>query len=50
MRAVRGVCSAGLRITVLPAQRAGASFHAAIRMGKFQGMMAPTTPTGSRRV
>ena len=43
----KGVCSAGLRMTQLPAARAGASFHAAIRMGKFQGMMRPTTPSGS---
>jgi hypothetical protein len=29
---------------------AGATFQAAISKGKFQGMMAPTTPTGSRSV
>jgi hypothetical protein len=42
--------SAGLRIIVQPAASAGATFHTAISSGKFHGMMAPTTPTGSRRV
>ncbi len=42
-----GVDSAGLSTTQLPAPRAGASFHAAIRMGKFHGMIWPTTPSGS---
>ncbi len=42
-----GVCSAGLSTTQLPAASAGASFHVAIRMGKFQGMIWPTTPSGS---
>ena len=42
-----GVDSAGLSTTQLPAPKAGASFHAAIRMGKFQGMIWPTTPSGS---
>jgi hypothetical protein len=42
-----GVCSAGLSTTQLPAARAGASFHTAIRIGKFQGMIWPTTPSGS---
>src|SRR5436190_1995989 len=45
--ALRGVCSAGLRITVQPAASAGAIFHAAIRSGKFHGMICPHTPTGS---
>ena len=48
--AVIGVADAGLRTRVLPAARAGATFHAAIISGKFHGMIAPTTPTGSRRV
>ncbi len=30
-----------------PAASAGPSFHAAISSGKFQGMICPTTPTGS---
>ena len=42
-----GVCSAGLRTTQLPAARAGASFQTAIRIGKFHGMIWPTTPSGS---
>ena len=42
-----GVCSAGLRTTQLPAASAGASFQVAIRIGKFQGMIWPTTPSGS---
>ena len=33
--------------TVQPASRAGASLEASIRIGPFQGMIAPTTPTGS---
>src|ERR1041385_9379475 len=46
--AVTGVSSEGLRTTVLPAASAGPSFQTAILRGKFHGMMAPTTPTGSR--
>ena len=42
-----GVCSAGFNTTQLPAASAGASFQAAIRMGKFQGIICPTTPRGS---
>ena len=42
-----GVCSAGLSTTQLPAASAGASFQAAIRIGKFHGMICPTTPSGS---
>ena len=42
-----GVCSAGLRTTAFPAASAGASFHTAIRIGKFHGMIWPTTPSGS---
>ena len=45
-----GVCSAGLSTMVHPAANAGASFHAAIIRGKFQGIIWPTTPTGSRMV
>ncbi len=44
---VAGVCSAGLSTTALPAASAGASFQAAIRSGKFHGMICPTTPSGS---
>ena len=42
-----GVCSAGFSTTQLPAAIAGASFHTAISSGKFQGMIWPTTPSGS---
>jgi len=31
---------------VQPAARAGATFHANMRRGKFHGMIWPTTPTG----
>jgi hypothetical protein len=44
--AVSGVVSAGLRTTVLPVARAGATFHASISIGKFQGMTWPATPSG----
>ncbi len=42
-----GVCSAGFSTTQLPAASAGASFQTAIRIGKFHGMIWPTTPSGS---
>ena len=42
-----GVCSAGLSTTQFPAASAGASFQTAISSGKFQGMIWPTTPSGS---
>ena len=42
-----GVCSAGFSTMALPAASAGASFHAAIRIEKFHGMIWPTTPSGS---
>ena len=45
-----GVCSAGFMTTVHPAASAGPHFQATIRIGKFQGITCPTTPTGSRRV
>ncbi len=47
LRIDHGVCSAGLRTTQLPAASAGASFQVAIRIGKFHGMICPTTPSGS---
>ena len=40
-----GVVSAGFKTQVLPAASAGASFHAAMRRGKFQGMICPQTPS-----
>ena len=42
-----GVASAGFKTTVLPAASAGAKPQAAIGIGKFQGTMMPTTPSGS---
>ena len=45
-----GVNSAGFRTTVLPAASAGATFHDASSSGKFHATIAPTTPSGSRRV
>ena len=42
-----GVCSAGFNTTQLPAANAGASFQVAISNGKFQGIICPTTPSGS---
>jgi hypothetical protein len=47
IRMLIGVDSAGLSTTQLPAPMAGASFQAAIRIGKFHGMIWPTTPSGS---
>ena len=41
---VSGACSAGFRTQEQPAASAGASFHAAIRMGTFQGMIRPGDP------
>ena len=40
--------SAGLSTTVLPHTSAGQSFQAGIAIGKFHGVIAPTTPTGMR--
>ena len=45
--AVHGVSGAGLMTMVLPVARAWPSLPRMISMGKFHGMMAPTTPTGS---
>ena len=49
-RHVSGVCSAGFITTVQPVASAGPHFHAAIRIGKFHGIICPATPTASRRV
>jgi hypothetical protein len=35
---------------VQPVAKAGPSFQAIVTSGLFQGVMAPTTPTGSRTV
>ncbi|MNN43746.1 hypothetical protein D3C81_1579980 [compost metagenome] len=47
--ALPGTRSAGLKTTALPNANAGAIFQAGIAIGKFQGVMIPTTPSGSRR-
>ena len=38
----------GFHTTALPYASAGAIFQAGIAIGKFQGVMSPTTPMGSR--
>src|SRR5215475_11164580 len=43
--AVSGVVSAGFSTQVFPAASAGASFHDAIRSGKFHGITWPATPS-----
>src|SRR6476659_793163 len=45
-RAVSGASEAGLRMIGFPQTRAGATFHDAIRSGKFHGTMRATGPTG----
>ena len=45
-----GQCSDGLTTTVQPAASAGASFQVISSSGEFHGVIAATTPTGSRRV
>ena len=47
LSAVKGVYSAGFRIIVFPPASAGAIFIVAIKIGKFQGVIDATTPTGS---
>ena len=43
-----GVYVAGLKTTVFPHSSAGMIFHDGIAMGKFHGVITPTTPTGTR--
>src|SRR5215467_9170520 len=43
-----GVNSEGFRIMVQPAASAGATLHVIWFSGQFQGVIMPTTPTGSR--
>ncbi len=43
-----GVSVAGLNTTVFPATSAGAIFQEGIAIGKFHGVIAPTTPIGIR--
>ena len=47
--ALAGTRLAGFQITALPKANAGAIFHTAVAVGKFQGEMIATTPTASRR-
>ena len=47
-RADNGVVGAGLTITVLPANSAAGNLKANKIIGKFQGIIAPTTPSGLR--
>ena len=44
-----GTLSDGFQMTALPYASAGASFHAGMASGKFQGVIAAMTPTGTRR-
>ena len=44
--AMRGVCSAGLASTVLPAARAAHTWPLKMASGKFQGLMQTTGPSG----
>src|SRR5699024_9639092 len=43
-----GVSVAGFQTTAFPATMAGNDFHVAMAMGKFQGVIIPTTPIGAR--
>ena len=43
-----GVSGAGLSTTVLPSASAGASTRKPSTTGKFHGVIAATTPTGTR--
>ena len=45
-----GVSDAGLMTTVLPVISAAIDFQAGIAIGKFHGVMRPTTPSGRRSV
>ena len=47
LRIDHGVGEAGLSTVQLPAARAGAIFQAAMSSGKLNGMICPTTPSGS---
>ena len=49
VHAASGASSAGFTMTVHPAANAGASFHSTSATGKFHGVIAATTPTGSGR-
>ena len=42
--------AAGVITMEFPPASAGPSFHMAVKIGKFQGRTAPTTPIGSRTI
>ena len=48
VQALSGTSSAGLKTMVLPWASAGAIFQVGMAIGKFHGVMMPTTPTASR--
>ena len=48
--AVSGVCVDGLRMTALPAASAGATLCVTVLSGELNGVMAATTPSGTRSV
>ena len=50
LQAVSGVAEAGLRITALPAAKAGAILCATVLSGELNGVIASTTPSGTRSV
>ena len=45
-----GVCGSGLSTTALPSASAGATTRMPSTLGEFHGVIAPTTPTGTRRI
>jgi hypothetical protein len=49
-KAQSGARSDGFKTTPLPEMSAGAVFQAGIAIGKFQGVIRPTTPSGLRTV
>lgn len=46
----KGVFSEDFSIETQPVAKQGPHFHAAIKIGKFQGIICAHTPTGSREV
>ena len=46
--ALNGENGEGLKTTVFPVTRAGMSFQQGMAIGKFQGVIAATTPWGCR--
>jgi hypothetical protein len=50
LQAVSGVLVEGLRITALPAAKAGATLCVTVLSGELKGVIAATTPSGTRMV